>query len=388
MQYDFSFQNPTRIHFGRSALSHLEPELKAFGPRVMLVLGTGSVRRTGLYDKVIEHVRKAGKEVVELWGVTSNPTAAKVYEGLALAKSFSPDLILAVGGGSVIDCAKAIACGALTEKDFWQTFYMDGEVTQKALPLGVVLTMVGTGSEMNGNSVITNEESKLKNATWSGALYPVFSLLDPELTYTVPKDQMVSGICDILIHILETYMSPSDQENLSDDLAEAIMKNVIRAARMAVKNPEDYTARSNLMWGATLGLNGLLSPSKNGDWMVHQIEHQIGAYTACPHGLGLAAIAASYYRRILPEAVERFKRFALQVWDIDPRGKEDLTIAQEGVSALESFFREIGATTRLGQLGLSEASPLDEMADTVTILTNGYHEWTHLEIRALLRESL
>lgn len=388
MEYDFSFQNPTRIHFGRQALRYLEPELSLWGSKVLLVYGTGSIKRTGLYQQITAILHRSKKTLVELSGVSSNPTASKVYEGIALAKEHLPDFILAVGGGSVIDCAKAIAAGALIKDDFWDTFFLQREQPEDALPVGVVLTMAGTGSEMNGGAVITQEESKRKTSMESGLLYPVFSILNPELTYTVPKEQMVSGICDIMSHILEIYMSPSDEDNLSDDLAEAILSNVIRSARIAVKDPLDYTARSNLMWAATLGLNGLLEASKRQDWMVHQIEHQIGAYTSCPHGLGLAAVSANYYRQVCPFAEHRFVRFATNVWKIDPTGKTTTELAQLGIDALENFFREIGAATCLRDLGMSEHSPIDEIADSCQRLRGGYRSFTHAQLRKLLWDSL
>ena len=388
MEYDFSFQNPTRIHFGRQALEYLEAELALFGPKVLWVYGSGSAKRSGLYDTMLNHLSRSKKKLAELSGVTSNPTASKVYEGIAIAKDFQPDLILAMGGGSVIDCAKAIAAGACSDGDFWETFYLRRQQPYDALPIGVVLTMAGTGSEMNGGSVITHEEQKRKTSTESGLLYPVFSILNPELTYTVPKEQMVSGICDIMSHILEVYMSPSDEDNLSDDLAEAMLRNVIRSARRAADNPRDYSARSNLMWAATLGLNGLLEASKRQDWMVHQIEHQIGAYTNCPHGLGLSAISANYYRLLCPHAPDRFYRFATEVWSIDPHGKTKKEVAQMGIDALETFFREIGACTSLRELGMDETSPLNEIADSCKRLRGGYYNFTHAEIRKLLWDSL
>lgn len=388
MEYDFSFQNPTRIHFGKQSLDYLEPELNLFGSRVLLVYGGGSIKETGLYEIIQKQLKRSRKKVRELSGVPSNPTASKVYEGIALAKDFRPDMILAVGGGSVIDCAKAVAAGALTHEDFWETYFLHREQPIDALPIGVVLTMAGTGSEMNGGSVITHEESKRKTSMESGLLYPVFSILNPELTYTVPKEQMISGICDIISHILEVYMSPSDEDNLSDDLAEAILGNVIRSARRAVNNQKDYTARSNLMWSATLGLNGLLEGSKRQDWMVHQIEHQIGAYTNCPHGLGLAAISANYYRLVCPHAEDRFFRFATNVWKIDPQGKSRVEVAHLGIDALEAFFREIGACTNLRELGMNEQSPIDEIAYSCKRLRGGYLTFTHEQIRKLLWDSL
>ena len=388
MQYDFSFENPTRIHFGKNSLRHLQGELSAFGGQVLLVYGGGSVKKTGLYDEIMEALLACGKQARELSGVPSNPTAAKVHEGIAIAREQNPDLILAVGGGSVIDCAKAVACGAKLAGDFWNYLFVKRWEAEEVIPIGVVLTMAGTGSEMNGNAVVTNEESRLKLGMWSGLAYPVFSILNPELTYTVPQEQMVSGICDVMSHILEVYMSPSDEDNLSDDLAEAILRNLIRNARLAVKNPMDYTARSNIMWGATVALNGLLDGSKKEDWMVHQIEHQIGAYTNCPHGLGLSAISATYYRRVLPAAPHRFARFAVQVWGISPEGKDDLELGSAGIAAMENFFREIGAASCLGDLGMNERSPLRTIANSCRLLPGGYVQLNHRDILQILQDSL
>ncbi len=388
MSFEFSYQNPTRIHFGENALENLPFELSIFGEKVLLVYGTGSIKRTGIYDTVMECLLKAGKTVKELSDVTSNPTASKVYEGIALSNSFQPDLILAVGGGSVIDCAKAIAVGACTTKDFWDTFFVKRESPEDALPVGVVLTMAGTGSEMNGGAVITNELEKKKYSTQHGYMYPVFSILNPKYTYSVPQEQMVSGICDIISHLMETYCSPSDDDIITDALIEAILKNTLSSARIAVKDPYNYTARSNLMWGAMLALNGILDFGKMEDWMAHQIEHQIGAFTACPHGLGLSAISANYYRRVLPYAPNRFARFATNVFGISSEGKTETQLGYEGIDALESFFKEIGAATTLSELGLTTESPLREMANSCRRLQGGYRKWTKDEIYALLLESL
>lgn len=388
MEYDFSYQNPTRIHFGKDALQKIPQELSCFGENVLLVYGTGSIKSTGLYDTMIDILRRAGKEVSELSGVTSNPTADKAYEGIALAREQKPDLILAVGGGSVLDCAKVIAAGALYDGDFYEQFFVKRAEAQSAIPLGTVLTMAGTGSEMNGNAVLTHTERRRKSGMFSECVYPVFSILNPELTFTVPKDQMVSGICDILSHILEIYVSPSDGDNLTDDLAEAMIRNLIRSAYRALENPQDYAARANIMWGATLALSGLLDGSKQQDWMVHQIEHQIGAYTNCPHGLGLAAVSGNYYRLLLPYAPWRFSRFATNVWGIDPSGKTQEELGELGIRAMEDFFRALGAPTTLKELGMDESAPLDEIADSCRLLPGGYHRVTHRELRKLLRDTL
>lgn len=388
MEFDFSYQNPTRIHFGRDALQKLPQELSRFGENVLLVYGTGSIKRTGLYDTMLDILRRAGKKVAELSGVTSNPTTEKAYEGIKLAREQKPDLILAVGGGSVLDCAKVIAAGALYDGDFYEQFFVKRAEAQTAIPLGTVLTMAGTGSEMNGNAVLTHTERRRKSGMFSACVYPVFSILNPELTYTVPKTQMVSGICDILSHILEVYVSPSDGDNLTDDLAEAMMRNLIRSAYRALENPQDYAARANIMWGASLALNGLLDGSKQQDWMVHQIEHQIGAYTDCPHGLGLAAVSGNYYRLLLPYAPWRFARFATNVWGIDPSGKTQEELGELGIRAMEDFFRALGAPTTLKELGMDESAPLDEIADSCRLLPGGYHRVTPMELRKLLRDTL
>lgn len=388
MEYDFSYQNPTRIHFGKDALKKLPTELSYFGQRVLLVYGTGSIKSTGLYDTIMGILRNAGKKVCELSGVTSNPTADKVYAGIELARSQKPDLILAVGGGSVLDCAKAIAAGALYDGDFYEQFFVKRAEAEIAIPLGTVLTMAGTGSEMNGNAVITHTEHRRKSGMFSECVYPVFSILNPELTYTVPKEQMVSGICDILSHILEVYVSPSDGDNLTDDLAEAMMRNLIRSTYIAVANPQDYAARANIMWCASLALSGLLDGSKHQDWMVHQIEHQIGAYTNCPHGLGLAAVSGNYYRLLLPYAPWRFARFATNVWGFDSSGKTQEELGELGIRAMEDFLKALGAPITLRELGMDETSPLDEIADSCRLLRGGYHSVTQQELRKLLRDTL
>lgn len=384
MEFGFSLQNPTRIHFGREALSKLPNELSHFGARVLLVYGGGSIKKSGLYEKITALLTAADKQVVELPGVPANPTADFVYRGAALAREQHTDLILAVGGGSVLDCAKAIAAAACYEDDFWPHFFVEGAQPEKAIPLGTVLTMAGTGSEMNGGAVITHTPSRIKTGMGGRLLYPVFSLLNPELTFTVPRIQMVSGICDIMSHILEIYMSPSDGDNLSDDLAEAILRNLIRAAYRAIENPQDYEARANIMWGATLALNGLLEGSKKQDWMVHQIEHQIGAYTNCPHGLGLSAVSGAYYRSILPYAPARFTHFAKQVWGLSGEGQTTQEWGEAGIASMEAFFRALGAPTNLRELGMDESAPLDEIADSCRLLPGGYRRLTREDLRHLL----
>ena len=279
MKRDFEFFNPTQVFFGRSAMENLGAVLSQYGDRVLLAYGGGSIRENGIYDQVMEVLRACGKTVTEFSGILPNPTYAKALEGGALARACQADLILAVGGGSVIDCAKAVAIAAVEEGDLWNK-YWEGKQPLDCVPLpvGAILTMVGTGSEMDGDSVLTNEETKRKTSCWDYAIYPQFAILNPEFTFSVPEYQMVSGIFDTLSHIMEIYLSPEDEDNISDDFAEALMRSILRNTPVAIANPRDYVARSNLMWASSLALSGILAPSKQEDWEVHQIQHQIAAY--------------------------------------------------------------------------------------------------------------
>ena len=385
---NFTYHNPTRLHFGPEALDQLARELANYGPRVQLIYGGGSIKKSGLYDQVVAILKQAGKEIFEDGGVMPNPTVEKLYEGCRIAKENNVALLLAVGGGSCCDYAKGVAVSAWCDEDPWKKYYLRmEEPDNRILPVGCVLTMVGTGSEMDGDSVVTNEETKVKTSCWDYSLYPRFAVLNPEFTYSVPEYQMVSGIFDILSHIMEIYFSPEDEDNLSDDLAEAIMGSVIRSTAAALKNPRDYTARSNLMWASSLALSGLLSPSKREDWEVHQIQHQIGAYYDCAHGMGLAAVSPAYYRLVCPYALPRFKRFAVNVWGIDPAGKSDLELAHAGIDALAAFIRDSRMTANLRQLGLPDDSLLETIAATCNLRKGGYHPLTRQEVLRVLRES-
>lgn len=391
MLYDFSFHNPTKIYFGKSAIDNLPNALDGYGKNVLFVYGGGSIKKSGLFDKLVGLLDDCGKRVTFLSGVTPNPRYSKVCEGCRLAKENKTDLILAVGGGSVIDCAKAIA--ALThaegnEREKWDKYFIGGaELTEPVIPLGTVLTMVGTGSEMNGGMVITDEETKIKTSMEHPETYPSFSLLDPELTYSLPAYQMKSGVFDALSHIMEIYFSPDDGDNLSDDVAEAIFKSLVRNLRAAIANPTDYVARSNLMWGATLALNGLISRGKVTDWEVHQIEHQIGAYTDCAHGMGLAAVSPAYYRAIYKGGVKQFAKYAVNVWGVDPSGKTEDETARAGIDALAAFIKECGICSSLRELGMTDKSLLRDIAYSCNTFDGGYKQLTHEEILAILDES-
>lgn len=355
MQLDFTYENPTRVHFGRSALDHLPQELAGYGDTVLLVYGKNAIKRIGLYDRITAILRECGKTVVELPGIKSNPTYAQLLEGARLVRENRVDLILAVGGGSVIDCAKGISVSAYCEGDPWQRYWMDfEEVDNPIVPVGCVLTMAGTASEMNGGSVITNEEQTIKNGrVFPAKVNPRFAILNPEYTYSVPKAQMVSGIFDTMSHLMEQYFS-GDDDNTTDYIIEGVMESLIHSARAALKNPEDYEARSNLMWCATMGLNTVTGLSKAQDWEVHMIEHQLGAYTDCPHGAGLAVISVPYYRYIYRDGLDKFVRFAAKVWGIDPHGMDKEQAALAGIDALAAFIRELGLPATLRELGATE----------------------------------
>ncbi len=355
MKFDFVYHNPTKIYFGKEALSYLGRELCAYGNKILLAYGSSSLKRYGLYDKITDILREAGKEVFELSGIPANPTYEKVLEGAEIVRKNQIDFILAVGGGSVIDCAKAISAASFCKEDFWDKYYLrQEEVDTQVLPIASVLTMAGTGSEMNGGSVITHYGQKLKvGRVFSTDLYPKFSILNPEFTFTVPEYQMKSGIFDIMSHLMEQYFSGED-ENVSDYLIEGLLRSVIESTKRACANPQDYEARSNIMWASTVALNRIVGVSKEQDWEVHAIEHQLGAYTNCAHGMGLAAISVPYYRYIYKQGLEKFVRFAKNVWNISEEGKTKEELALAGIDALEAFIKENGMVSSLAELGATK----------------------------------
>ncbi|MBR4423591.1 MAG: iron-containing alcohol dehydrogenase [Mailhella sp.] len=385
MNIDFTYHNPTKIHFGRSALEKLSAELGGFGKNVLFVYGKSSIKRSGLYDKVMGILKACGKDVVELPGIKSNPTYKQMMEGTRLVREHGVDLILAVGGGSTIDCSKAISVSAWCEGDAWQRYWIDYEpVDNKVVPVAAILTMAGTGSEMNGGSVITHEEKMLKQGrVFPSFVNPRFSILDPELTFSVPRLQMVSGIFDTLSHLMEQYFS-GDDDNTTDYVIEGVMASLISSARAALRDPQDYEARSNIMWCATLGLNTLTGLSKVQDWEVHMIEHQVGAYTDCPHGAGLAVVSLPYYRYVCRFGPDKFVRFARTVWGIDVSGMGREEAALAGIDALEAFVRELGLPVTLRELG-AEEDMLPKIAASTVLLPSGYHAMTSGEVLDVLK---
>lgn len=383
MNLDFTYQNPTTIYFGKNALDNLRDELKNYGDTIMLAYGKGAIKKIGLYDQVINILKENGKTIVELSGIMANPTYEKVKEGAALVRDNHVDLILAVGGGSVIDCAKAISVSAYCEGDAWTRYWINFEpVENKIVPVASILTLAGTGSEMNGGSVITNEDVKLKmGRVFPSSMNPTFSILNPEYTFTLPAYQLVSGIFDMMSHLMEAYFSGEDDVT-TDYLIEGLLRSIIHSAKIAVKNPQDYEARSNLMWSSTLAMNPIMGLSKTQDWEVHMIEHQLGAYTDCAHGMGLAAVSLPYYRYIYQFGLDKFVRFATQVWDVNESGKTKEEVALEGIDALEAFIKECGIVSNLKELGATEEM-LPLIANS-TVLLGGYKVLTSGEVLDIL----
>ncbi len=390
MNGNFTYHNPTRLHFGENAMAALKDELRAFGPTVMLSYGGGSIKRNGVYDEVVAALSEAGKTIVDDGGVMPNPTLERMLEGAARAKANNVDLILAVGGGSTIDYAKAVAASAWCEEDPWQKYFVRfEEPTCRILPVASVLTMVGTGSEMNGGSVITNRAAGMKvGKVFGPELFPKFSILNARYTFSVPRRQMVAGFFDIMSHILEQYMSGED-DSTSDYIAEGLMRSLVASTRVAIANPEDYEARSNIMWTATWALNTLIAMGKSTDWEVHMLGQAVGAVTDATHGMTLSAVSLPYYRHIMTEraARKRFARFAIAVWGISPEGKSEDDLAEAALAALEGWMREIGVAMNISELGATEAM-IDSIAKATFILDGGYKKLTHEEVVAILRESL
>lgn len=385
MKYDFTYYNPTKIHFGKEALQHLPDELSNYGEKILLLYGKNSIKRIGLYDEVVKILIDCGKKVTELSGIKSNPSYVQVMEGARLVKENKIDLILAVGGGSVIDCAKAISVSAYAKGDPWKRYWINfEEVDNEIVPVGSILTMTGTASEMNGGSVITNEDVMIKTGrVYPPCVNPKFSILNPEYTYSVPKHQMVSGVFDVMSHLMEQYFSGED-ENTTDYIIEGVMLSLISSVRKALINPKDYEARSNIMWCATMGLNKVTGLSKMQDWEVHNIEHQVGAYTDCPHGLGLAVVSIPYYKYIYKDGLDKFVRFAEKIWNVEGKGKTREEIALEGIEALQSFIIELGIPTTLRELGATE-----DMVSKIAYSTTpggGYKKLTQDDIYEILKQ--
>ena len=384
---NFTYCNPTKLYFGKDALDGLNEELPKYGKNVLLVYGGGSIKKNGIYDKVVAILKANGKEIYEDGGVMPNPTNVKLNEGIERARAAKADLILAVGGGSVCDYAKAVSVSVNCNDDAWDKYFIRFEEPDcEIIPVGCVLTMVGTGSEMNGGSVITNHEQKLKiGHVFGDKVFPKFSVMNPEFTYTLPKYQMVSGIYDIMSHILEQYFSGTD-DNTSDYIMEGLLRSLIHSADIAVENPTDYEARSNIMWTATWALNTLVAKGKTTDWMVHMLGQGVAAYTDATHGMTLAAVTMPYYKYILPYGKVKFARYAVNVWNVNPEGKSETEIAYEGLERMKVWMKKLGLVMDITELG-AKKEMLDGMVKSTLIMDGGYKIMNEKDIRAVLQAS-
>lgn len=386
---NFTYCNPTKLYFGEGSVKYLKEELPKYGKNVVLVYGGGSIKKNGIYDAVTSILKECQKDVAEISGVMPNPTYDKLCEGMKIAREHKADLLLAVGGGSVCDYTKALAVSVYCTEDPWEKYYLRFEEPDcEIVPVGCVLTMVGTGSEMNAGAVITNTAQKLKigHVFADEKVMPRFSVLDPVYTLTLPRYQMVAGIYDIFSHICEQYFSGSD-DNTSDYLAEGLMHSLIHSSRIAVRDMQNYEARSNIMWTATWALNTLIACGKDTDWEVHMLGQAVGAYTDATHGMTLAAVSLPYYRHILPYGLEKFVRFAKNVWGVDPTGKSDEEVANEGLACLESWMKELGLVMNITELGANEEM-IEGIAKATLVMEGGYKVLTHEEIVKILKESL
>lgn len=378
----FTFSYPAKVYFGEgSARQAFDAELGKVGETVMLAFGGGSIKKNGIYDEMKALLEQAGKKVVDFHGIMSNPTYTKVQEGAVLAREKQVDFILAVGGGSVIDCCKVISAQAVLDEDIWNMEYGKGKFPTEGIPMGAVVTASGTGAEMNAGAVITYEEK-----TWKGPIFGTaasFAVLDPAYTISVPPMQVLSGAFDTLSHAMETYLGTSDEDNVSDDVALAIMRNTVVNMRRLLKDINDVQARSNLMWDSAMAENGILKCGRLTDFQAHQMEHQLGAYTDCNHGQGLAVIHPAYYRHIVKDAPEKFARFAKVVFDVDT--------PEAGVDELENFIKECGLPTKMSQLKSTvEITPevLRQVADTCNIIKCNPRELSRDEIYEILMECM
>lgn len=391
----FNYQYPVRQHFGKGCAENaLKEEMKKVGKQVLLAYGGGSIKRTGLYDKICQWLEESGKEVVDFGGIMPNPTYAKVQEGARIVRDKHIDFILAVGGGSVIDCCKIVSSQAMMDVDAWDDWYVGHNLPKEFVPMGAVVTASGTGAEQNNGAVITNEEKKLKQPLF-GAFHS-FAILDSDLTKTLPMKQVISGAFDTLSHCMETYMGKPQSTNVSDEVNEAVMRNVIKNIHAIIADPDDDFARGELMWDSAMAENGLLKLGKVTDFQCHMIEHAVGAYTDCNHGQGLAILHPTFYRHLLNAGTAKLARMAQEVWGVksDVEGvtyrnadaAELRTIAEKGIAALEAFIKDIGLPTHWSEIGITDDAVLRAASDTCFITPGCCKQMSRNEIFELLKE--
>ena len=381
----FDYHYPVRQHFGKGCAEEaIRSEMKNVGTRVLLAYGGGSLKRTGLYDKIRSWLDECGKQVTDFGGIMPNPTYAKVQEGARIVRENDIDFILAVGGGSVIDCCKIVSAQARMDEDVWDAWYTDHRLPTDFVPMGAVVTASGTGAEQNNGAVITNEEKKLKQPLFGA--YHSFAVLDSALTKTLPMAQVISGAFDTLSHCMETYMGRPQATNLSDEINEAVMRNVVRNLRALIADPDDDFARGELMWASAMAENGMLKLGKQTDFQCHMIEHAVGAYTDCNHGRGLAVIHPPLYRHLLDDGTEKLARMAEAVWGV--RGATPRETAAQGIDALEAFIRETGLPTRWSEMGITDETVLRAAADTCFITPGCCRQMSRDEIFGILRSCM
>ena len=382
---NFTYQYPVRQHFGKGCAENaIKEEMTRTGKNVLLAYGGGSLKRTGLYDKIRNWLNECGKTVTDFGGIMPNPTYGKVQEGARLVREHRIDFILAVGGGSVIDCCKIVSAQARLDEDIWEMQYDRHLFPTEFVPMGAVVTASGTGAEQNNGAVITHTEKKLKQPLLGA--YHSFAVLDSDLTKTLPMKQVVSGAFDTLSHCMETYMGRPQSDNVSDEINETVMRNVVKNLRALIANPEDDFARGELMWDSALAENSLLKLGKQTDFQCHMLEHAVGAYTDCNHGQGLAVIHPTLYRHLLNEGKKKLARMAERVWNV--KGKTTEQTAALGIDALEAFIREIGMPARWSEIGITDETVLRAAADTCLLMPGCCKQFTRDELFEVLRERL
>lgn len=383
----FDFEHPVKVHFGKGTMEKaLRKELPSKGKKILFAYGGGSIKSNGTYECIRDILDSLGKTTIDFGGIMSNPTYEKVREGAKIVRENKVDFILAVGGGSVIDCCKALSAQACYEEDLWEMEYENQQMPDRFVPMGAIVTASGTGAEMNCRGIITNQKKHIKGRVYGA--YADFAVLDSELTMTVPMSQVLSGAFDTLSHCMETYLGTPRSINVSDEMNEAIMRNVIRNIWAVIKNPEDEFARGELMWDSGLAENEILRLGKVTDFQVHQIEHQLGAYTDCNHGQGLAIIHPVLYEHLYMESVEQFARLAENVWGIENHQKSREELAREGIDALKNFIREIGLPTSLSEIGITDKDILKKVAETSNLTAGCAKKFSREELYDILLECL